>query len=102
MEINELTWGSATPEFYDPVAGEALHVLNVYFIGEPNRNRVLMFACARIRHFCKQLPPGTSQRIRFDLRGQRASNRVLAHARQTIADNAMRLGIPVSVEFITN
>ena len=51
MKELDLDWGTATPEGYDDANREALHVLNVNFIGEANRNRVVKFACARVLHF---------------------------------------------------
>jgi hypothetical protein len=65
-----LDCGSATPEGYDRMRREALHVLNVNLIGDANRARVLQFVHARVSHFRRHLPEQTSQRIRFDLRGQ--------------------------------
>lgn len=102
MEKADLDWGIATPEAYDDVNKEALHVLNVHFIGEANRNRVVNFACARVLHFHKHLPQGSSQRVRFDLRGQLVSNKNLEAARQTIVGEAAKRGIKVTVEFLTN
>lgn len=102
MEELDLDWGTATPEAYDDVNKEAVHVLNVHFIGEVSRNRVLKFACARVLHFHKHLPKGSSQRVRFDLRGQRVSSKNLELARQTIVQEAAKHGIAVSVEFLTN
>jgi hypothetical protein len=94
--------GVATPEFYDDGSLEALHVLNVNVIGDANRNRVLRFVCARVLHFRRHLPPGASQRIRFDLRGQRLSDRRLQQIRRTIVDDSGSQGIRVEVEFMTN
>lgn len=102
MDQSELDWGPATPEIYDQQNREALHVLNVNFIGEANRNRVAKFACARIRHFQNHLPEGSSQRVRFDLRGQLISNKNLEIIRQVIVQESAKLGIRVSVEFLTN
>ncbi|MCO8125243.1 hypothetical protein NHH03_26130 [Stieleria sp. TO1_6] len=102
MEELDLDWGIVTPEAYDDVKKEALHVLNVHFIGEVNRNRVVKFACARVLHFHKHLPKGSSQKVRFDLRGQLVSNKNLELARQTIVEEAAKHGIQVSVEFLTN
>lgn len=98
----DLDWGIATPEAYDDVKKEALHVLNVCFIGEANRNRVMKFACARVLHFHKHLPQGCSQRVRFDLRGQRVSRKYLEVARHTIVTEAAKHAVQVSVEFLTN
>lgn len=100
--MKELDFGIATPDAYDDVNKESLHVLNVHFIGEVNRSRVLKFACARVLHFNKHLPKGSSQRVRFDLRGQLVSNKNLELARQTIVQEAAKHGIQVSVEFLTN
>jgi hypothetical protein len=102
MEEIDLAWGLATPEAYDNVNNEALHVLNVHFIGEVNRNRAVKFASARILHFHRHLPKGSTQRVRFDLRGQLVSNKNLEQARQTIVQEAAKHGIQVSVEFLTN
>lgn len=102
MEEPDLDWGSATPEAYDDVAQEALHILNVNFIGKVNRNRVVKFVCARVLHFHKHLPKGCTQRVRFDLRGQLVSNKNLELARQTIIQESSKHGIQVSVEFLTN
>ena len=102
MEEVDLDWGLATPEAYDDVNREALHILNVNFIGQVNRNRVTKFTCARILHFHKHLPKGSSQRVMFDLRGQLVSNKNLELARKTIAQEAAKHGIKVSVEFLTN
>lgn len=102
MKELDLDWGIATPEAYDDVNKEALHVLNVHFIGEANRNRVLKFASARVLHFHRHLPKGSYQRVRFDLRGQLVSNKNLELARQTIVEEAAKHGIQVSVEFLTN
>lgn len=102
MEELNLDWGVATPEAYDDIRKEALHVLNVHFIGEVNRNRVVKFTCARVLHFHEHLPKGSSQRVRFDLRGQLVSGKNLELARQTIVQEAAKFGIQVSVEFLTN
>lgn len=102
MEKQNLDWGRGTPEGYDEVNREALHILNVNFIGEVNRDRVVNFVCARVLYFDRHLPKGSSQRVRFDLRGQLVSNKSLEHARQTLTREASRHGIRVSVEFLTN
>jgi len=70
MERRDLDWGIATPEGYNEANREALHVLNVNLIGDVNRSRVLKFACARVLHFDRHLPKGSSQRITFDIRGR--------------------------------
>lgn len=95
-------WGNITPEGYDDAIREALHVLNVNFIGEANRNRVVKFTCARVVHFHKHLPEGSSQRVRFDLRGQAVTSKNLDLARQSILQEASKHGIRVFVEFLTN
>jgi hypothetical protein len=100
--MEELDWGPATPEGYNEATREALHVLNVNFIGEANRNRVMKFACARVVHFNRHLPLGSSQKVFFDLRGQLVSSKNLELARQTIVDEASKHEIRVSVEFLTN
>ena len=100
--MEHLNWGMATPEAYNNVTKEALHVLNVHFIGDLNRTRVVKFVCARVFHFHRHLPEGSSQRVVFDLRGQLVSNRNLESARQTLVQEAADRGIQVSVEFLTN
>jgi len=102
MEEFDFDIGAATPEGYDEVNREALHILNVNFIGEENRSRVLKFVIARILRFQRHLPEGSSQRIRFDLRGQVVGNKYLENTRQAIFDEAARCRINVSVEFLTN
>ena len=102
MEKLDWDWSTATPELYDEVDRVALHVLNVHFIGEENRNRVIKFAIARVLHFDRHLPKGSSQRIRFDLRGQQVSNKNLEPARQTILHEAAKYDVHVSVDFLTN
>lgn len=102
MEVQDLDWGVVTPEGYDDANQEALHILNVNFIGDENKNRVIKFVCARILNFNKHLPSGGSQRVRFDLRGQLISNKNLETARQTILEKAVEAGISVTVEFLTN
>ena len=102
MQKADLDWGVVTPEAYDDVTKEALHVLNVLFVGEMNRTRAIKFTSARVLHFHRHLPQGSSQRVRFDLRGQLISNKNLEMARQTIVEQAQQKGIPVSVEFLTN
>jgi len=102
MEEINLYFGVATPEGYDEERVEALHVLNVNFVGEANRSRVVKFTCARVLHFDRHLPRGSSQRIRFDLRGQLVSNRVLELVRQSITQLAFEHGVKVSVEFLTS
>ncbi len=101
MEL-DLEWGVVTPKAYDKANKEALHVLNVNFIGEANRNRVVRFVCARVLHFNKHLPQDSSQRVRFDLRGQLIGNKNLKAARQAIVAAGAKTGIEVSVEFLTN
>lgn len=100
-EMNELDWGVATPEGYDFAKKEALHVLNVKLIGDINRNRVIKFICARILYFARHLPSGSSQRVVFDLRGQRIGNKKF-DMRQTIIREVSKNGIPVVVEFLGN
>ena len=96
----DLDWGVATPEGYDDVNGEALHVFNVNLIGDVNKNRILKFVCARIKHFNRHLPPGSSQRLTFDLRGQAISARRLTEFRETIVKESAEHGIKVAVEFL--
>jgi hypothetical protein len=102
MEELDLDWGTATPEGYDDANREALHILNVNFIGEENRNRVVKFVVARVLHFHRHLPKGSSQRVRFDLRGQLVSNKNLNLARQAIFHEAAKHTVNVSIEFLTN
>ena len=102
MEEPGLDWGRATPEGYDDANREALHILNVNFIGEENRNRVVKFVVARVLHFHRHLPQGSSQRVRLDLRGQLVSNKNLDHARQAITHEAAKHQVNVSIEFLTN
>ncbi|PQO28977.1 hypothetical protein C5Y97_22465 [Blastopirellula marina] len=100
--MKDLNWGMATPEAYDDVNKVALHVLNVFLSGDVNRNRVIKFTVARILHLNKHLPKGSSQRVRFDLRGQLVSDENLELARQAIVQAAGNHGIQASVEFLTN
>lgn len=102
MERENIDCGTATPEAYDDVSMEALHVLNVHFIGSTNVKRVIRFTCARVLHFRRHLPAGASQRIRFDVRGQRINSKDLESSRQAIMHEASKNGILVSVEFLTN
>lgn len=102
MEVRDWNWGAITPEAYNDATKEALHVLNVHFIGQASRDRVIRFTCARLVHFHQHLPVGSTQRIRFDLRGQLISNKNLESARETIVAAASKHGIRVSVEFLTN
>lgn len=102
MDGSDFEWSVVTPEFYDAVNREALHVLNVNLIGDLNRNRVLTFTCARVLHFARHLPKDSSQRIRFDLRGQLVSNKNLDQVRQTLVRESAKHGIHVAVEFLTN
>lgn len=102
MEEFDLDWGIATPEGYDDLNQEALHILNVNFIGEENRNRVVRFVIGRMLYFHRHLPAGSSQRIRFDLRGQLVSNKNLTFARQAISQAAAQHSIKVSIEFLTH
>src|SRR5258708_28809302 len=95
--ITDFDWGRATPEAYNDVNREALHVLNVNLVGDSNRRRALKFVCARILHFAKQLPRGSSQRIRFDLRGQMIGNSRLDQMRRVIVEESSRRGIEVAV-----
>jgi hypothetical protein len=101
MKKLDFDCGHATPEAYDDIKKEALHVLNVHFIGDDNRNRVVKFAIARVKFFHRHLPKGSSQRVRFDLRGQLISNKNIEFARQAIEQDAMKHGIQISVEFLT-
>jgi hypothetical protein len=102
MEQQDFGSGTATPEGYDDANQEALHVLNVCLVGESNRNRVVKFTCGRILHFKRHLPEGSSQRIRFDLRGQAISSKMLELVRKQVIDDAAKHGIQVTVEFLTN
>ena len=102
MNELDLDWGKITPEGYDDTNREALHILNVNFIGEESRNRVVKFAVARMLYFHRHLPEDSSQRIRFDLRGQLVSNKNLELARQSIFREAAKHKINVSIEFLTN
>ena len=97
-----LEWGPATPEGYDDVRNEALHVLNVSFRDTMEMGRVVRFTCARVVHFHGHLPSGSSQRVVFDLRGQLVSNsaRVAVHTR--LVGESARRGIRVTVEFLTS
>ena len=100
--LSDLDCGVATPEAYDDLSREALQVLNVNIIGDLNRERVLKFVCARVLHFKKHLPEGSSQRIRFDLRGQKVSNSRLDQIRRAIIEESRRHAIQVTVEYLTN
>jgi hypothetical protein len=102
MDERDLDWGAVTPEAYDDATQEALHILNVHFIGQVSRDRVVKFTCARVLHFHKHLPAGSSHRVRFDLRGQLISHKNLESARQAIVSTANEAGIRASVEFLTN
>lgn len=102
MDGLNLNWGNVTPEGYEDATKEALHVLNVNFIGEENRSRALKFICARVLHFHLHLPKNSSQRVRFDLRGQLVRSKNLEHVRNAIINEATRHGILVTVEFLTN
>lgn len=102
MKEFDLCSETATPESYDDVNDEAIHILNVHFVGELSRTRAVKFACARVLHFHKHLPPGASQRVRFDLRGQFIGSRNLEAARKAIIEASASVGIPVLVEFLTN
>jgi len=101
MEENHYLWGTATPEAYSPAKRHAIHVLNVNFMGEENRYRVVKFVCARVLHFDRQLPKGTKQTVRFDFVGQFVSDRNLATTGQIIEEEGRSNGINVSVEFLT-
>lgn len=100
--MTQADWGSVTPEGYNESTKEALHVLNVNLIGDANKTRVVRFICARVLHYDRHLPEGTSQQIRFDLRGQFVGNKALYSLRQSIVDECSSKGIQVSVEFLTN
>jgi len=73
----------------------------VNFVGEAHRSRVLKFVCARIVHFHKHLPKGSSQRVRFDLRGQWVSTKNLEQARHALVQESAKHGVHVEVDFLT-
>jgi hypothetical protein len=102
MEGPDLDWGTVTPEGYDGAKREALHVLNVNLIGEENRSRVVKFVVARVSHFGKHLPEGSSQRVILDLRGQGIGNKTLDLVRQAIQHKAEKRRVTASIEFLTN
>ena len=93
--------GTITPDSYDDANQCAWHVFNVNFVGDENRSRVLKFVLARVRHFQKHLPSGSTQAVRFDLRGQAVSDRHLFDARTSLVQDAAIQGIQLSVDFLT-
>ncbi len=95
-------FGPASPEGYDDVTNEALHVLNVSLRDTVEISRVLRFACARVVHFHRNLPSGSSQKVVFDLRGQLVSNAAREAIRTGLVGESARQGIRVTVEFLTN
>lgn len=101
-DSESLDWGPVTPEGYDGQKREALQILNMKLVGEANRRRAVRFVTARVVHFSKHLPENSSQRLRFDLRGQLIGTRALNGMRQAILDEASKHGIVVTVEFLTN
>ncbi|GEM_PF-2837107 len=70
MEAFELDWGTITPEFYNREKNAAVHIFNHNLSGEENINRAIKFALGRIKWYSKYLPPGCSNEVVFDDRGQ--------------------------------
>ncbi len=102
MNTEQLDWGPATPEMYDGTNRVACHVINANLVGDENTNRVLKFVCARILHFDSHLPDGSSQHVRFDLRGQMIGNKKLDSVRKAVVDESRGRGIQVAVDFLTS
>lgn len=96
--MSDLDCGIATPEGYDEAKNEALHILNVNLIGEEKVARVLEFMCARVQHFARHLPTGSTQRVIFDVRGQRPNPERMKNLRQTIINRSAENGISVTIE----
>ena len=65
-----LDWGAATPEGYSQELREALHVFNFDLSTEAKLKRAIRFTIGRILWFDKHLPPGSHQKLLFDVRGQ--------------------------------
>ena len=91
-----------TPEYWSDVESEALHVLNMSVADEDQLERAIRFATGRAFHFAKHLPTGSKQRVRFDLRGQTATDLQLKKIRDGIARLVNNLSGSVAVEFHTD
>lgn len=65
-----LDWGPITPDVYSESQRLAVHVVNHRLDSEENVARTIRFVRARVRHHAPHLPPGTSQLVHYDDRGQ--------------------------------
>ena len=91
-----------TPEYWSDEESEALHILNISVADETQLERAICFAAGRAFHFAKHLPTGSKQRVRFDLRGQTATDLQLKKIRDGIARLVNNLSGSVAVEFHTD
>lgn len=98
----ELDWGEVTPEAFDDVNNQALHVLNSFLRSPESRDLCLVYLVGRVVWFSKHLPPNCSHRIRFDTRGQSISVNTLNKWREA-ALSKIRERLPavrVEIEFL--
>jgi hypothetical protein len=70
---HSLDWGPVTPDIYVEARKLAVHAVNHDFESDENVERTVRFLRARVRHHSPHLPPGTSQLIHYDDRGQSLS-----------------------------
>jgi hypothetical protein len=67
---HSLDWGAITPDVFVEAQKLAVHVVNHNFESDENVERTVRFLRARIRHHAPHLPPGASQLVHYDDRGQ--------------------------------
>ena len=82
MDPIALDWGPATAEFASEEKNSATHILQHDLTSPEKAERSARFALARVRWFAAKMPPGATQEVWFDDRGQA----VPAGAREAIRD----------------
>ena len=80
-----LDWGPATIEVSRSADQVGVHAFNHELGTTGGRGRALRFARARLEWFRRQLPPGTSQEVVFDDRGQEVDDQARAEVRAALA-----------------
>ena len=75
-----MEWGAATAEFASEEKNQATHILVHDLTSADKAERSMRFALARVRWFSAKMPPGGTQEVWFDDRGQT----VPAGVRETI------------------
>jgi hypothetical protein len=90
------TKGSVRPEYYKP--GHSIEVKNYDVQTPAGKNNVVQNVSKQITQRTESLPPGTSQTVIIDIRGQNVSTAELRAIKLSIAE---KTGVDVDIKFKT-